>query len=47
MLFGGESLFLSELKGTGEVYVQTMPFNKFANTIFNEIDFSKYIQKEN
>jgi len=47
MLFGGEGLFLSELKGTGEVYIQTMPFNKFANTIFNEIDLSEYIKKEN
>lgn len=36
-LFGGEGLFLAELKGPGTVWVQTMPFSRLAGTIGNAI----------
>jgi uncharacterized protein (TIGR00266 family) len=41
MIFGGEGLFLSKLSGTGVVFIQTMPYNKFTETIFNNFDYSK------
>jgi len=37
MLFGGEGLFLVELKGTGHVYVQTLPFARLADRIIAQI----------
>jgi uncharacterized protein (TIGR00266 family) len=33
MIFGGEGIFLSTLKGTGKVWLQSMPFSKLAQTI--------------
>ena len=33
MLFGGEGLFLATLKGTGTVYLQTLPFSRLANRV--------------
>jgi len=33
ILFGGEGLFLSTLKGPGKVWLQSMPFSKFAARI--------------
>lgn len=35
VLFSGEGLFLTELQGTGKVYLQTMPFPKFIDRIAN------------
>ncbi|WP_083189725.1 TIGR00266 family protein [Orenia metallireducens] len=33
MVFGGEGLFLAILKGTGTVYLQSLPFSRLANRI--------------
>jgi len=33
MFFGGEGFFLATLQGTGEVYLQTLPFSRLANRI--------------
>lgn len=33
MLFGGEGLFLATLRGTGTVYLQSLPFSRLANRI--------------
>jgi uncharacterized protein (TIGR00266 family) len=33
MLFGGEGLFLATLRGTGTVYLQTLPFSRLADRI--------------
>ncbi len=33
MFFGGEGLFLATLRGTGSVYVQSLPFSRMANRI--------------
>ena len=33
MVFGGEGLFLATLKGTGTVYLQSLPFSRLANRI--------------
>lgn len=33
-LFGGEGLFLARLRGPGTVYVQSLPFSRFASRIF-------------
>lgn len=33
MFFGGEGLFLATLRGTGKVWLQSMPFSKLAQTI--------------
>lgn len=30
MIFGGEGLFLATLRGTGSVYIQSLPFNRLA-----------------
>lgn len=37
MLFGGEGLFLATLKGTGSVYLQSLPFSRFADRIIKSI----------
>jgi uncharacterized protein (TIGR00266 family) len=37
MLLGGEGLFLATLKGTGKVWLQSMPFSKLIQTISSEI----------
>lgn len=37
MLFGGEGIFLTTLSGTGTVYLQSMPFAKLANRIFEHL----------
>lgn len=34
MFFGGEGLFLATLKGTGTVYLQSLPFSRLADRIF-------------
>jgi uncharacterized protein (AIM24 family) len=33
MVFGGEGLFLATLKGTGSVWVQSMPFSRLADRV--------------
>jgi uncharacterized protein (TIGR00266 family) len=33
MLFGGEGLFLATLKGTGSVWVQSMPFSRLTESV--------------
>lgn len=33
MIFGGEGLFLATLKGTGTVWLQSLPFSRLANRI--------------
>ena len=33
MVFGGEGLFLATLKGTGTVYLQSLPFSRLANRV--------------
>lgn len=33
MVFGGEGLFLATLKGTGTVWIQSLPFSRLANRI--------------
>ena len=33
MLFGGEGLFLATLRGTGTVFIQSMPFSRLADRI--------------
>ncbi|MFQ5382765.1 MAG: AIM24 family protein, partial [Dehalococcoidia bacterium] len=33
MFFGGEGLFLATLRGTGTVYLQSLPFSRMADRI--------------
>lgn len=33
MIFGGEGLFLATLRGTGTIYLQSLPFSRLANRI--------------
>ncbi|MGL6145252.1 MAG: TIGR00266 family protein [Macrococcoides caseolyticum] len=33
-IFGGEGIFLARLRGPGTVYVQSLPFSRFASRIF-------------
>ena len=33
MIFGGEGLFLATLRGTGTVYLQSLPFSRLANRV--------------
>jgi uncharacterized protein (AIM24 family) len=35
MLFGGEGMFLATLKGSGIVWVQSMPFSRFAERVLS------------
>jgi uncharacterized protein (AIM24 family) len=37
MLFGGEGLFLASLKGTGTVYLQSLPFARLADQIISRV----------
>lgn len=44
MLFGGEGLFLATLKGTGSVWIQSMPFSRLAERVLSHqqsIDLEK------
>lgn len=34
MLFAGEDLFLSKLKGPGKVWIQSIPYKRFVNNIY-------------
>jgi len=33
MFFGGEGLFLATIRGTGKVYLQSLPFSRLADRI--------------
>jgi uncharacterized protein (AIM24 family) len=33
MVFGGEGLFLATLRGTGTVYLQSLPFSRLADRV--------------
>ena len=35
MFFGGEGLFLATLRGTGIVYLQTLPFSRLADRVID------------
>ncbi|MGC2856687.1 TIGR00266 family protein [Novispirillum sp. DQ9] len=37
MLFGGEGLFLATLRGTGTVYLQSLPFARLAERVISQI----------
>ncbi len=41
MLFGGEGLFLATLRGTGAVYLQSLPFSRLAERIIAQIPPSR------
>lgn len=40
MVFGGEGLFLATLKGTGTVYLQSLPFSRLANRVIQATGFT-------
>jgi uncharacterized protein (TIGR00266 family) len=37
MMFGGEGCFLTSLTGTGSVFIQSLPFNKVCQQIFDHL----------
>jgi uncharacterized protein (TIGR00266 family) len=37
MVFGGEGLFLATLRGTGTVYLQSLPFSRLANRVMRAV----------
>jgi uncharacterized protein (AIM24 family) len=37
MFFGGEGLFLATVKGTGTVYIQSLPFSRLADKIIARV----------
>ncbi|MEL7298514.1 MAG: AIM24 family protein, partial [Pseudomonadota bacterium] len=39
MVFGGEGLFLATLKGTGTVYLQSLPFSRLAGRVIQATGF--------
>lgn len=41
MFFGGEGLFLATLKGTGTVFLQSLPFSKLADRIIDQVPSSR------
>jgi uncharacterized protein (TIGR00266 family) len=41
MIFGGEGLFLATLRGTGTVYLQSLPFSRLANRVLQAANFGK------
>lgn len=40
MLFGGEGLFLATLRGTGRVWLQSLPFSRMADRVLANAKFS-------
>ena len=40
MIFGGEGLFLATLRGTGTVYLQSLPFSRLANRVIGAAGFT-------
>lgn len=41
MVFGGEGLFIATLRGPGTVYIQSLPFSRLANRIYQASGSSK------
>lgn len=41
MVFGGEGLFLATLRGTGTVYLQSLPFSRLANRVLQAAAFGR------
>jgi len=39
MVFGGEGLFLATLRGTGTVYLQSLPFSRLANRVLQAASY--------
>ena len=39
MVFGGEGLFLATLRGTGTVYLQSLPFSRLAGRVMKAASF--------
>ncbi len=39
MVFGGEGLFLATLRGTGTVYLQSLPFSRLANRVMTAASY--------
>lgn len=37
MLFGGEGIFLATIRGTGTVYIQSLPFSRLADKIISRV----------
>ncbi|MCC6636122.1 MAG: AIM24 family protein, partial [Ignavibacteriaceae bacterium] len=37
MFFGGEGLFLATIRGTGTVYIQSLPFSRLADKIIARV----------
>lgn len=46
MVFGGEGLFLATLRGTGTVYLQSLPFSRLANRVIQAGGFGGSSQGE-
>lgn len=46
MVFGGEGLFLATLRGTGTVYLQSLPFSRLANRVIQAGGFGGTSQGE-
>lgn len=44
-LFGGEGLFLAQLRGPGTVYIQSLPFSRLADRIFAAARFQQRDEK--
>ncbi|MFA7430280.1 MAG: TIGR00266 family protein [Rhodospirillaceae bacterium] len=42
MVFGGEGLFLTTLRGTGTVYLQSLPFSRLAERVISQIPPSMF-----
>lgn len=40
MFFGGEGMVLATLKGTGSVWIQSMPFSRLAERVLSHSSFS-------
>ena len=45
-LFGGEGLFLANIKGPGTVYMQSLPFSRLADRIFAASRFQQRGEKK-
>ena len=41
IVFGGEGLFLTTVKGPGTVWLQSMPISKLANSLYSAMPTSK------
>ena len=46
MFFGGEGLFLATLRGTGKLYLQTLPFSRLADRIIRASKIGMGRQKD-